>query len=348
MKALIQPARTKRVACLALFGIVLWPAQVFAQSGCSLTPQTSIGTRWSCLFPPLCVADYNAFPQRASPYRQPISELQLWEQILRIAVGRVPQVTPSDLRSTLLEALNIRFLVDGLNSRPAIVTTVSDELDFDATGSPYRQRELLFHGDYVGTFQGLLLTPPAVSGDPVRYPVVLALHGHAETAEIYRDTYFARDYPKNGLGILILTFRAMDPWLGEHEAWRTLILNGFNLMGLRVYEALLGLKYLACNPEVQKIGLIGHSGGSSTGNLVARIAPSLIQAYVSDYQIDYAKLDALEPYHCETVPRVYPYHGAINNFATLAPLGISAYQVPYGYTGVSQNILAFFAKNLGP
>jgi len=330
-----------------LFTMLLRPAELFGQLSCnSITQQTSIGAQWDCLSPPFCLADYDKFPQLASTYRKPISEIQLWSQILDIAFGGVRQQNPSDLRSALLDGLNIRFLIEGWGSRNTQVTTISDDLLLDATGSQYRQRELLFSDPYVGTFKGILLTPPAQIGSSANYPIVLALHGHGETAEIYRDTYFATDYPKHGLGILILTFRAMDPWLGEHIPWEHLILNGFNLMGLRVYEALIGLKYLACSPEARHVGLIGHSGGSSTGNLVVRIAPELLRAYVSDYQIDYAKLDAPEPYHCETIPKIYPYHVAINNFATVEAQGVTVYSVPYGYTGLSQNILAFFAKTL--
>jgi len=116
-------------------------------------------------------------------------------QIAEIAVGAVKQQNPEDLRGALLDGLNIRFLVEGLGFRNIKVTTISDDLLVDTTGSQYRQRELLFSDPYVGTFKGILLTPPAPIGSSVTYPIVLALHGHGETAEIYRDTYFATDYP---------------------------------------------------------------------------------------------------------------------------------------------------------
>ncbi|MBV8831881.1 MAG: hypothetical protein JO108_21945 [Acidobacteriaceae bacterium] len=342
----VTTSRISKIFTASILAVTfLRPPGLLGQLSCnSITQQTSIGTAWDCTFPPFCIADYDSFPDRAATYRQPITELQLALQIWDIATGQVGQQNPKDLPGAILNGLNIRFLVDGLGTRNTRVTTISDAVYVDATGSPYRQRELLFTDAYVGTFKGILLTPPTQVGVPANYPVVLALHGHGDTAETYRDTYFGTEYPKNGLGILILTLRAMDPWLGEHIPWEQLIRNGFNLMGMRVYEALIGLKYLSCNPEVKRLGLIGHSGGSSTGNLVVRVTPYPVAAYVSDYQIDYAKLDAPEPYHCETIPRIYPYHVAINNFATVQ--GVPIYSVPYGYTGVSQNILDFFAKNL--
>src|SRR3954447_23449382 len=89
--------------------MLLHPGEVFGQLSCgSVTQRISIGTQWDCAFPPFCFEDYGNLPQLASRYRQPISEAQLWGQILRIATGRVGQQNPPDLRNALLDGLNIR------------------------------------------------------------------------------------------------------------------------------------------------------------------------------------------------------------------------------------------------
>jgi hypothetical protein len=118
--------------------------------------------------------------------------------------------------------------------------------------------------------------------------------------------------------------------------------DGFNLMGMRDYEALIGLKYLTCNPAVKRIGLIGHSGGSSTGNLVVRVTPYPVGAYVSDYQIDYAKLDALRN---RTIAKRSRESTRTMWRSTIRDCAGSAYLFcPLSLSGVSQNILAFFSK----
>ena len=288
-------------------------------------------------------------------YRQPITETQLNSQLNAMRAGQVTLITTTPaagLRSALLDAMNMRFLIDGLSAVNTKVTLIRDQVyPYPNAAGLYRERQLLFTDPYVGTFKGILLTPTAPAGVTLApYPVVLALHGHSETAEKYRDSYFAREYPKNGIGILMLTSRVMEPWIGENGVSKKLLLNGFTLMGLHVYEGLVALKYLSCNPEVLpgKLGLIGHSGGSSAGNLLVRLAPDRITAYVSDLTINYSMLDIPEPYHCETIPRVHPYYKLINDFSTLP---VRALQVGYEYkrpdgSSAAPDVLSFFTTQL--
>lgn len=330
-----------------------------AGSGCEgNTEFAAPGFWWSCAFPAFCANDYNAFPQRAAKYREPLTETQLASQLHRMRTGQVKILTSipaGGLRPALLDALNARFLFEGNEDRPVRTVLIRDQV-YPHPNQPndlYRERQLLFSDPYVGTFKGILLTPEAPAGRrPVRYPAVVALHGHSETAEVYRDTYFAREYPRHGIGILIITSRVMEPWLGEYNVAKNLLLNGFSLMALHSYEALIALKYLDCNPEVKpgSLGLIGHSGGSSAGNLLVRLAPKLIEAYVSDLTIDYSMLDIPEPYHCETIPNVHPYHRLINDFDTSR---VPVLPVGYGYQKIlpdgkmvsaAPDILRFFGR----
>ncbi|GAI30121.1 unnamed protein product, partial [marine sediment metagenome] len=77
-----------------------------------------------------------------------------------------------------------------------------------------------------------------------KFPVIIGLHGHRETNVIFRDNYFGIDFVARGFLVIIPTFRAMNIDKEEDAVTRKLCLNGFTLMGLRVYETLLVIKYL--------------------------------------------------------------------------------------------------------
>ena len=63
-------------------------------------------------------------------------------------------IEAGDFRELLLDLLNIRFLVEGIDERPLVVTTIGEE-----ETDEYRERRLLFEDPFVGTFEALLLTP---------------------------------------------------------------------------------------------------------------------------------------------------------------------------------------------
>jgi hypothetical protein len=124
---------------------------------------------------------------------------------------------------------------------------------------------------------------------------------------------------------------------------------------VRAYEALRALAYLRGLPgiDAQRIGLIGHSGGSSLGNLLVRLEPGLA-AYVSDHSVDYRSSDWREPYHCETVPELFPIHRQLDELASAGP---PVLRVRYAYgrrklfgldRRESRRILDFFAQHLQP
>ncbi|MBI2059905.1 MAG: hypothetical protein HYT87_09060 [Nitrospirae bacterium] len=308
--------------------------------GCrTLTVEDKPGADWACEDSKSCTGDYLAFPAIAAPYASPITEDELNRKLSDIPAGRTPIVAepmPAEtLREMLLDRLNMRFLEEGLDNRPLKVAITGE-----TSSAEYEETALLFEDPLVGTFKGILLTPK--TGGPS--PGIVALHGHGDTAEIYRDTFHGNEYPAHGYAILMLTLRAMNIDADEHEVTRTLLLNGFNLISLRVYESLLGLRYIRCREDVDpdRVGLIGHSGGSSTGNLAVRIDPKL-RAFVSDHQVDWYKSGDDEPYHCETAPDIYPYFELINDFPT-SPTPIL--QVPYGYLFGMKPIWDFFKERL--
>jgi hypothetical protein len=297
----------------------------------------------ACPDPAPCTADYERFITLSAEHARHTSAPKIAQTLTRIDNGAVPlvpgPVAAETLKAAVTDGLNIGFLLEGLGPRPLTVTTIARKA---AAGG--EERTLLFNDPLVGEFKGILILPEG----PGPFPAVVALHGHNDTAEIYRDQYHGSEYPGRGYAILMLSLRAMGSGtaaLIEHEISLKLLLNGFTLMGLRVYESLLALKYLRHLPEVSgaSIGLIGHSGGSSTGNLSVRLGAGFA-AYVSDHQVDYAEwVPSIEVYHCETVPALYPYSALINDFSTsLTPVKT----VPYKYTNGMDEIFDFLDTRL--
>lgn len=297
-----------------------------------------LGASPPCADPATCTSDYEAFRIRAAAYARPIELASVPGELRRIDAGEVEQVTPrldaEAMRQVVLDRLGIAFLMPGLEGRTLEVEVISRE-----PREGYTESELVFHDPWVGAFGGILLVPSAPNG-----AAVLAVHGHGDTAAVYRDEYHGTEHAARGYVTLMLGMRAMGSGpaaITEHVIARSLMSDGFSLMGMRVYESLLGLKFLRTLPEVEdgRIVLIGHSGGSSTGNLTVRVE-SRLAGYVSDHQVAYAEwVPGVNVYHCETVPGLYPYSAQLNDPSD-SP--VPTLKVPYKYTNGMQEIFAFF------
>jgi acetyl esterase/lipase len=139
----------------------------------------------------------------------------------------------------------------------------------------------------------------------------------------------------------------MECGVQESSLAELLLQRGFSLMGLRVYKALLLLRVLASSAAIDpaRIGLLGHSGGSSASWLVVRISDQ-VRARVWDYEQFFNNLCG-ERIHCETHPDLFAIGGDIFRRATLPQPNL---QVPYAYlaSAVRDDIRAFFAQELQP
>ncbi len=150
-----------------------------------------------------------------------------------------------------------------------------------------------------------------------------------------------------------------DPWVGTIRVVLLLpttsgphpvvigqaLLGGFSMMAVRIYEVLLLHKLLRCRPDIdtERLGLIGHSGGSAVGNLAIRVAPEIFDAYVSDNLNSYFNWvdSALQD---ETDPAIYPWSQIINDFSTSS---VPVLEVPYAFENEYQDIADFFDLHLG-
>ncbi len=293
---------------------------------------------WDCESECECYTDYLTFIELTGAYSHPISEQDLEEQFDDIASLNTPlieeQLSEDELRDALITNMNIGFLREDIDERLLqVVTTDLNEYE------DYYERKLLFIDPYVGTFKGILLTPK--SSGP--HPGVVAIHGHWDNAEIFKVTYYGDMFPSRGYAILMLTMRNMCVDEFENLFTRSMLLSGFTAMGVRSYETLLGLKYLRYIPEVDenRIGLIGHSGGSVTNNLTIR-TENLFKAMVTDCTGEYTNMGDGSLID-EAAPSLWPYHMLINDFSTSST---PIMPVPYGFTGLQEEIFQFFYSTL--
>jgi len=124
----------------------------------------------------------------------------------------------------------------------------------------------------------------------------------------------------------------------EDQLVRHLLRRGFSLLGLRVYETLLGHKLLKDRfGEDVEVVLLGHSGGSVSNNIVIRVTR----------EIDAAIIDAVGTYlnawnvglTDEIALELHRYRLLINDFST-APMPVlrQAYGYPEGW-GLAKDFL---------
>jgi hypothetical protein len=303
-----------------------------------------------------CNADYLQLSRRTDEWALPVDNCKglheqlaaMWEDGWDQPRPPIPDLSPEALRESIRDTLNISGLMDGDASHPSLdARSLSVVTIGERESGGYKEWELVFEDPFVGTFHGLLLVPPGEGP----FPAVLALPGHGESAAEHRDNRYGWLFPEEGYAVLILTTRAYDTGPAEHEATLSLLCGGFSTMTVRVYEALLALKFLRGRSEIcnDRIGLIGHSGGSIALNLLVRLWPHA-RAYVSDLTaIHFNVGDPLEGDEFgqigdETHPGLARLSANINDFETLTTPILA---VPYGYADGPVPIFEFFAQHMG-
>jgi hypothetical protein len=176
-------------------------------------------------------------------------------------------------------------------------------------------------------------------------PALVFLIGHLDSADCLLEQYDGLGFVKAGYVVLTIEARADDSGPVEDLASRFLLINGFTMMGLRVYEALLGLKFLQAMPGVDptRLGLLGHSGGASTANLLVRLHPGFAAAAV-DHHGEHYNL-AEDRYNlCETVFGLVHFTHLLSDPST-APMPMK--RVEYGWPEGAGTVTRFFDQHLG-
>jgi hypothetical protein len=271
-----------------------------------------------------CVGGYRDYAARHGGTRPALGWRQIWSLLesseARARSGSSP-LEPQRLAGRIRAALAIDELVAGLDGRMLAVAELTQ-----TSLSGVVERRLLFGDPEVGTFEALLLLPEA----PGPHPAIIGLHGHRDNADIFADQYMGRRLARSGFVVLMPTLRAHDCSVNESLISLDLLRHGATLMGLKVYETLLLVRYLDSLTEVEpdRIGILGHSGGASIADLVVRVSDRFT-AKVTDLRIDYDNRCGLLGVHCETVPGLIPLTDAIDDEEHLE---MSSLEVPYGFS----------------
>jgi dienelactone hydrolase len=283
---------------------------------------------------------YSDFPARHVTHLHRVSQDRIEVEIHDMLAAPAPLplgLSGRELRGKIEEALNIGFLLDGIGSR-RIVASVRDRHEH----SRFTEEHIAIVDDALGSLQASVLAPS--NGVDV-HPAVVGLHGHGDHAADFIRRYMGAELARAGYVVIVPWSRAMDCGAEEEAVSLRLLRDGFTLMGLRVYEALLALRYLRQRVDVdpEHIALLGHSGGSSTANLVVRVT-DWVSAYVSDHEVDYRDL-CDGRVHCETVPALSKVAADVDDKGTLT---IPFLQVPYGFADhdVHRRILDFLSQVL--
>lgn len=293
-----------------------------------------LGRDWACIEPYLdCVGDYLALPERVPGQGVAISEAELQAQFDALLSGEVEQIgaelSEAELSALLLAELTpLDVLLDDVNERPLGAVVVS-RLEYEG----YIEEQILLEDPLVGEVLAWLLIPDAAVDR-----AILPLHGHDQWGDSVLDFMGGREYPAAGYLTLNVTFRIDGADQYEDLVSRELLLQGYTLMSIRIYEQILARRILADRfPEVDHVGILGHSGSSAATNLAIRIWPP--DAYISDLQSDYDEVNSNVLAIDQTLPAIHPYADRIND---LDAADIPVLSVPYGYEDEQEDILAFF------
>jgi len=284
--------------------------------------------------PCLSIQDYLRFAGRYSNKEIVRSDSQLAALFQQRRFGEIPMKKVADLKSSIIDDLNIRLLLEKLEKTLVPCTIIKN-----TQSSLVREEFITLHDPYVGDFTGILLIPAA----PVKPHVILALHGHSENAEFFRDKRYGKYLAEKGFAVFMITFRGMCGDKNEDLATRTLLKSGYTFIGLQAYECMVAIKYLKRRNDLNsdKFGLLGHSGGSAIGNLLVRISNDL-GAYVSDHQVNYFdNFNWNDELRHDTAPAIYPYYEQINDFSSLT---IPHLELKYGFNENQIELYLFFQK----
>ncbi|MDP8254412.1 MAG: hypothetical protein P9M14_01555 [Candidatus Alcyoniella australis] len=308
-----------------------------------------LGSDWICApgdeYGCSCYEDYEQFIIEAQQFAAPLPGGldELLAQLDAIEGGDVPIVEgplePEEMRRIVLEALNVDFLIQGIDQRPLWTVIVSQEQQTNSL-----QQRIVFSDPYIGSFEALL----AIPDDGEELPAIVVRHGHTEYPQGTFGQTFGSGAVRRGYVVLIPHSRALCGGDYERTTTMDLLIEGFTFQGLRYYETLLMHKYLRYlgwrdnTVDADALGLLGHSGGAASVNLSVRIDQGFA-AFVGDFNSTYCWLDDVGRFLDDTVPPLWAYHDLINDYTTCP---MPYYAAQYGELN-NQDLWDFFEENLG-
>ncbi len=309
----------------------------------NVTLRDDLGNSFDCAARD-CLAAYRSFSGRHVAQARPRDAAMLEAALAAADAAPVPGPVALDtpgFRAAVRAATGVAFLLDDLEARPLTVTTLGRR-DLGA----YVERRVVFADPEIGELDGLVLEPPGRG----RVAAIVGLHGHLDTPAIFAERYLGAELAAAGYLVVIPQLRAMEclgPYGPELAISEDLLLNGFTLIGLRAYETLLMAKYLRALERVDpaRLGLLSHSGGSSTAELVPWFSDDFA-AQVIDYRQDWRnRCGFFDTIHCETVPELFPLGTSLSDDAR-APL--PRLRVDYGFPApeTRAGIVAWFDEQL--
>ncbi len=250
---------------------------------------------------------------------------------------------PEHLGAALWDGVSMGWLMDSLPARDLNVFVLDEVERTTASGVPFRQLSLVLRDRFAGDVPAVLLLPEG----PGPFPGVVVLPGHAEDAEFHIDNRYGARFPERGMALLAVSFRAYqqgDTVQGPHpdsEAAQRFLCQGMNLMTMRAYEAALGLRALRAHDLVSadRVGVLGHSGGSSAAHLLLWRPEIDVQAWVLDNRPAHFDVDLMDPDDPDTVTVDCGVHETLDAATELTAdvcmlpeeWGRAVERVPYAY-----------------
>ncbi len=286
-----------------------------------------------------CMAGYDRFIDRATEHARPVERDELWRRMWAIVDGdvTVDEAAPqgSTLRQELTRDSNVEWLLAEADRGKATVSECGTTL-----WGPAKEIRLCIDDPWVGQFEALLLLP----GLDGPYPAIVAHPGHAETAAYHRDYRHGRAIIEAGYVLAILEPRAFAGDEYEHEVAERLLLKGHVLVSLRLYELAVLHHYLAKRDDVdgERIGLMGHSGGSDPSSLAAFVDTRWQAVAIDIVGWFMARIDDNGQLSSEASPNLWRWHKLIESTEPPVP----RLRQDYGYPQGPGPFLKFFDQHL--